>query len=408
MYSSAGRYTCAKYEASLGREKQDADTFAGWGVDYLKYDNCFNEGQEGTSQITYNRYKAMSDALNATGRPILYSMCNWGVDYPWNWASTIANSWRITGDIYDSFDRPDARCPCTTWDCRLPGFHCSVMNILNKVAPIVDKGRPGGWNDLDALEVGNSGMSDDEYKLHFTLWCVSTPSYRVFCLRHLRESRALVKSPLIMGNDISLMDAKTLSILSNPAIIAINQDPIGMPAFKVWQKPNQIQNDTYSSALYTQGETYFWTGKLQGGDMVAAFVNAGSSPTAMSATMEDIFIDQVTTGSSKPVKMITQTWDVYDLWANRMSDTIAQSIINGNVTRNINGTTLNSGNAPINYNSTAVTYKEGLAVNNTALLGAKIGVLTSAGTLNAEVASHGVAVFRLRSQGTAKRKRDEL
>ena len=174
MYSSAGRYTCAEYEASLGKEKQDAATFAGWGVDYLKYDNCFNEGQEGNSMITYNRYRAMSDALNATGRPILYSMCNWGTDYPWNWASTIANSWRITGDIYDSFDRPDTRCPCTTWDCNLPGFHCSVMNILNKVAAFVDKGRPGGWNDLDALEVGNSGMTDDEYKLHMTMWYVCT------------------------------------------------------------------------------------------------------------------------------------------------------------------------------------------------------------------------------------------
>ena len=170
MYSSAGKYTCARYPGSLGMEKQDAATFAGWGVDYLKYDNCYNEGQEGTSQISYNRYKVMSDALNATGRPILYSMCNWGTDYPWNWATTIANSWRVSGDIYDSFDRPDARCSCTTWDCRLPGFHCSVMNILNKAAAFSNKGQPGAWNDLDALEVGNSGMSDDEYKLHMSMW----------------------------------------------------------------------------------------------------------------------------------------------------------------------------------------------------------------------------------------------
>lgn len=121
MYSSAGLYTCAQYAASLGKETIDAQTFAGWGVgkfykdplgnffgvsthtifeapemlkhldgsDYLKYDNCYNEGQEGTSLITYTRYKAMSDALNQTGRPILYSMCNWGTDYPWNWAQTM-------------------------------------------------------------------------------------------------------------------------------------------------------------------------------------------------------------------------------------------------------------------------------------------------------------------------------
>ena len=190
MYSSAGKYTCAQYAASLGMEKQDAQTFADWGVgmscchqklpvrgrrltvfeDYLKYDNCYNEGQEGTSLTTYNRYKAMSDALNATGRPILYSMCQWGLDSPWNWAQTIANSWRMSGDVYDSFDRPDPRCPCTTYDCTLPGYHCSVMNILNKAAPILNKGQPGAWNDLDMLEVGNGGMSDDEYKTHFSMW----------------------------------------------------------------------------------------------------------------------------------------------------------------------------------------------------------------------------------------------
>lgn len=91
MYSSAGYYTCAQYAASLGKESQDAKTFASWGVDYLKYDNCYNGGQEGNAQITYNRYKVMSDALNATGRPILYSLCNWGTDYPWNWAQTMVN-----------------------------------------------------------------------------------------------------------------------------------------------------------------------------------------------------------------------------------------------------------------------------------------------------------------------------
>lgn len=83
-----------------------------------------------------------------------------------------ANSWRMSGDVYDSFDRPDSRCPCTTWDCALPGFHCSVMNILNKVAAFSSKAQPGAWNDLDMLEVGNSGMTDDEYKLHMTMWCV--------------------------------------------------------------------------------------------------------------------------------------------------------------------------------------------------------------------------------------------
>ena len=190
MYSSAGMYTCAQYPASLGYETIDAQTFADWGVDYLKYDNCYNQGQEGTSKLSFDRYNAMSQALNKTGmslalfamvphycidltlagRSIHYGMCNWGKDYPWNWAQTMANSWRMSGDVYDSFDRPDDRCPCTMYDCELPGFHCSVMNIIGKVAPIVDKGQPGAWNDLDMLEVGNGGMTDDEYKVHFSMW----------------------------------------------------------------------------------------------------------------------------------------------------------------------------------------------------------------------------------------------
>lgn len=123
-------------------------------VDYLKYDNCFNEGQSGTPQITAARYKAMGDALNATGRPMLYSMCNWGEDEPWNWAQTVANSWRMAGDLFDTFDRPDDRCPCTEeqgMDCPLPGFHCPLMNVLNKASHFPSKGVNGAWNDMDLL-----------------------------------------------------------------------------------------------------------------------------------------------------------------------------------------------------------------------------------------------------------------
>ena len=159
MYSDAGEYTCGQYAGSLGYETTDANTFAGWGVDYLKYDNCYNDGQSGTANISFARYEVMSDALNATGRQILYSMCNWGQDHPWDWAYLIANSWRATGDIFDTFDRPDPRCPCMgMWegiDCPFPGFHCSIMNIINKVVSFIHRSQPGGWNDLDMLEVGN-------------------------------------------------------------------------------------------------------------------------------------------------------------------------------------------------------------------------------------------------------------
>lgn len=114
-------------------------------------------------------------------------MCNWGEDYPWMWAQSMANSWRISGDIFDSFDRYDDRCPCTTWDCTLAGFHCSVMNIINKVVAFPDKGRIGAWNDMDNLEVGNGGMTDDEYKLHFSMWCVFEKKSRRYLL-HLAST----------------------------------------------------------------------------------------------------------------------------------------------------------------------------------------------------------------------------
>lgn len=401
MYSSAGKYTCAQYAASLGSEKQDAATFASWGVDYLKYDNCYNEGQEGNSELTYTRYKAMSDALNATGRPMLYSMCNWGRDYPWNWASTIANSWRITGDIYDSFDRPDARCPCTTFDCVLPGYFCSVMNILNKIAPISNKGQPGGWNDLDILEVGNGGMTDDEYKLHISMW-------------------AMVKSPLLMGNDFSTIDAPTLSLLSNPALLAISQDPLGSPPFRVWTKPEVQQNNTARADLYTLGETQFWAGQLNGGDYVVAFVNGAATQQQMSATMQDIFIDLLTTGSNTPPPQLMMTWDVYDIWGYRMNNATAAGIINGtgkgmvsqvpgmNATTNSTSVT-GSISMNMRFNATEMSYADAATANVTAVLGKKISSLAPGGTLSAQVPTHGVAIYRLRSQGMPKmRKRDEL
>jgi alpha-galactosidase len=184
MYSSAGEFTCARYTGSLDYETQDAESWASWGVDYLKYDNCYHKGRFGTPLVSFNRYNEMAKALKATGRSILFSLCSWGEDYVHTvslcrllslcgliyadseqWGSSIANSWRISGDIYDSFARPDDLCACgdpTSPHCVAPGTHCSVLAIVNKVAPYIDRGLPGGWNDLDMLEVGLGGMTDEE------------------------------------------------------------------------------------------------------------------------------------------------------------------------------------------------------------------------------------------------------
>ncbi|MCJ1250934.1 hypothetical protein MMC30_008162 [Trapelia coarctata] len=347
MYSSAGFYTCGQYAGSLGYETQDAQTFASWGVDYLKYDNCYNGGQAGTQSLSYTRYNVMSQALNKTGRPILYSLCNWGEDSPWNWAQTMSNSWRMSGDIYDSFDRPD-------------------------MSSIQSKTQSGASSDMDMLEVGNGGQTDDEYKTHFSMW-------------------ALNSSPLIMGTDIRNLTASALSIYSNPAIIALNQDPAVAAAIRRWRYLVDDKDD------YNQGEISLWTRTLNNSDVAVAFVNAGNNSRMMNTTLAEIFFDQ----GAERSKQAMMGYDVYDLWAYRMNNMTATMVLNGTAGDiSLNSTT--------RYNATAMSYAEGLAMEAPALMGNKTGVVPPMGTLMAVVPRHGVGLFRLRAQGRGMRKRDEL
>lgn len=359
MYSSAGEYTCAGYPGSLGHEEADAASFASWDIDYLKYDNCFSKGNFGTPQLSYDRYKAMSDALNKTGRPIFYSICNWGQDSPWYWGSAIANSWRISGDIYADFDRPDSRCPCSgdEYYCQLAGFHCSIMNILNKAAPLGQTAGPGGWNDLDALEVGVGGLTDEEEKTHFSMW-------------------AAVKSPLVIGANLKTLDAKSFSIYANPAVIAVNQDAAGVPASRIWRYYVSETDE------YGQGEIQLWSGPLKNGDQIVALVNGGNKPRPMNATLEDIFVD-----SGVDSDKVSSSWAIYDLWANRLSEETAKDIIGGD-----------SAAAGKLYNATKLSYSNGLARNDTRLFGTKVGSVSPSGTIEAAVPAHGVAFYRLRKE----------
>jgi len=204
-------------------------------------------------------------------------MCNWGEDGPWNWATTIANSWRISGDIYDTFDRYDDRCPCTSaLGCLLPGYHCSVTNVIEKMAPLGQKAGPGQWNDADMLEVGNGGMTYDEYVVHFSFW-------------------SLFKSPLILGNDVTQMTNETLEIITNSAIIAINQDPLGSPVTRIWK-----QN-------VTGGDLQLWSGSLSNGSTVIGLLNTSPSNQTLTLLMSDVLIDS---------SIATQqaNYKLYDLW----------------------------------------------------------------------------------------------
>ena len=191
IYSDAGEYTCENRPGSLGYEEIDAKTYAEWGVDYLKYDNCFNKNKS-----SENRYKVMRDALKRTGKNIFYSLCNWGKDDVVKWGKDVGNSWRTTKDIKDN------------WKSMI-----RIIDINNKWYKYAG---PGGWNDPDMLEVGNGGMTLDEYKVHFGLW-------------------ALSKAPLLIGCDIINMTNEIKDILTNSEVIAINQDSLGIQGRKIKQ-----------------------------------------------------------------------------------------------------------------------------------------------------------------------------
>jgi len=211
IYSDAGWQTCGGKPGSRGREYQDAMTYASWGVDYLKYDWCNTEGLKAEGA-----YLTMRDALYAAGRPVVFSICEWGSDNPWEWASPIGHLWRTTGDIYPCFDCEEDHGTWSSW---------GVLQILDMRKNIRQYAGPGHWNDPDMMEIGN-GMSENEDRAHFSLW-------------------AMQAAPLIAGNDLRNMSDQTKAILTNKAVIAIDQDSLGIQGFKyideedfeVWVKP---------------------------------------------------------------------------------------------------------------------------------------------------------------------------
>ncbi|KAF7846415.1 hypothetical protein BT93_L4410 [Corymbia citriodora subsp. variegata] len=361
MYSSAGEMTCARFEGSLDHEVKDAESYASWGVDYLKYDNCFHMGRFGTPKITFDRYNAMSQAINATGRSMLYSLCNWGEDYVHTFGMSIANSWRISGDIYDHFNRPDDLCSCTDPrdpHCVAPGTHCSIMNIINKVAPYVDRGSPGGWNDLDMLEVGQGGMTDNEYVAHFSMW-------------------AALKSPLLIGADLRELTPRTLTILNNPAVIAVSQDPMGRSVARIRQDFN-VKKDRYG-----QGEIQIWTGPLYPNDQLVVFLNAADEEMTITTDLNEIFVHEGPEGSAPHSK---HEWDIYDLWADRMDERQAEKILNGDTQVFQKGW----------FNSTETSYKDALGRRDERLMGVKVAHVGPAQPeLSVIVPRHSVKMFRM-------------
>jgi len=210
IYSDAGSATCGGRPGSRGHDFQDARQYARWGIDYLKYDWCNTSTQDAPSS-----YATMRDALADSGRPIVFSICEWGNSKPWLWGAGVGNLWRTTTDILDR------------WEGRGEKYGAGVMDIVDMQVGIEQYAGPGHWNDPDMLEVGNGGMTDIEYRSHFSLW-------------------AMLAAPLMAGNDLDHMTPAIHDILTNKEVIAVDQDPLGIggrrvhhasDGWDIWLKP---------------------------------------------------------------------------------------------------------------------------------------------------------------------------
>ncbi|WP_348268270.1 glycoside hydrolase family 27 protein [Edaphobacter paludis] len=246
IYSGPGEKTCGGYAGSLGHEEQDAKMYASWGVDFLKYDLCSFQDNMHKAQAEHPNdpnaannlmiaaYRKMGDALKATGRPIVYSLCQYGVDQPWKWGPGLgANMWRTTDDIDDSYGR--------------------MIAIGFSQAGLSKYAGPGHWNDPDMLEIGNGKMTADEYKTHMSLWVI-------------------LAAPLLAGNDLSTMTEADKSLLMNKDAIAIDQDSLGK------------QGDR----LYESGDLDVWTKPLSGGRVAVGLFNRSWSVREVSVDLGQI------------------------------------------------------------------------------------------------------------------------
>jgi alpha-galactosidase len=248
IYSSPGPKTCAGYAGSFGHEEQDAQTYAQWGVDYLKYDYCSFQGDVAAQLAAY---KKMHEALEKSGRPIVFSLCQYGMDRVWGWGPSVGgNLWRTTDDISDDYDR-----------MAYIGFG---QNGLERFAG------PGHWNDPDMLEVGNGKMKGDEYRTHMSLWC-------------------LLAAPLLAGNDLSKMTPETLAILTNPEVLAVDQDPLGLQGHRVAQ----------------EGELEVWAKLLADGSKAVGLFNRGESVMPVTAYFRDVGV-----GDTAAVRDLWQSKDL--------------------------------------------------------------------------------------------------
>ncbi|OHB55394.1 MAG: alpha-galactosidase [Planctomycetes bacterium RBG_13_44_8b] len=235
IYNCAGNKTCAGYPGGRGHEYQDARLYASWGVDYLKYDWC----ETGTANAP-ETYKTMRDALYTAGRPIVFSLCEWGNNKPWEWAKDVGHLWRTTGDIADC------------WDCKRQ-WSMGFKLILDKQVGLEKYAGPDHWNDPDMMEVGNKGLTLTESRAHFSLWCI-------------------LAAPLMAGNDVRIMTDEIRNILTDKEVIALDQDPLGKQGYR----------------FAKEGDKEVWVKELSDGAWGICVLNAGKDTAEMTVNWKDL------------------------------------------------------------------------------------------------------------------------
>ena len=262
IHNCAGTKTCAGFPGGRGHEFQDALTYASWGVDYLKYDWC----EHGTADAR-ETYKTMRDALHKAGRPVLFSLCEWGQNKPWEWASDVGHMWRTTGDIYDSYDGRK-------------GWEMGWKRILDLQYSLVESNGPDGlgkyagpghWNDPDMLEVGNPGLTFAESRAHFSFWCI-------------------LAAPLMAGNDVRHMKPEYLAMMTNKDVLAIDQDALGKQGFRALAEPhNNIE---------------IWVKELSKGEWAVCALNTSMKPEEITVEWDRLWT-------------IKGKMQVHNVWANQ-------------------------------------------------------------------------------------------
>ncbi|HKG91498.1 MAG TPA: glycoside hydrolase family 27 protein [Gemmatimonadaceae bacterium] len=275
IYSDAGAKTCGGHPGSQGHEYQDALTYARWGIDYLKYDWCNTNGRNAPEA-----YRTMRDALRSAGRPIVFSICEWGDNKPWDWARDVGHLWRTTGDITHCWDCEQSHGSWSSW---------GILRILDRQRGLRAHAGPGHWNDPDMMEVGN-GMTASEDRAHFTMW-------------------ALLAAPLIAGNDLRTMSKETRDILTNREVIAVNQDSLGVQGW-----PYETTTDGLE----------VWFKPLAGGDWAMAILNRADAPRAVSFDFAHEWVSDDL--SKRETRFGTTTYRIRDLWTKRDLGTTARPL----------------------------------------------------------------------------------